>query len=944
MTTYFAPQTDLQLTRFKRITHTHGGKAHKMPFATWVQQRTAAAATNWPSAAELSEELEQYRRGVAEADAEYHDDLLAENEKLWAASVKAAKLTDVEAKALTVEVGAVLTGGRRADDAVTMITWLFIDIDGIERDRLSALVAKLRASGLCFYATESATSRLPLVATDKTGPYKVHTYVPVTPIILPSGVPATEIKEWWCKVYAAAVTGLLAGVVDKHDASVDDLSQPCFVAQVPPSGDRRAFAAVTDGNYLDVEAYITSLGHTMPRPLPATAQAKATEPQVAATTITTQTTPRPVTVSAGPTPGETTGSLVHRAIRGLGMLGRMLDAKRGLWSCRCPWHTDHQTDPNQTVLDSSTVIFENGSVDGGFDCKHNGCRAANGGIARTAADVLSLARRRGVDLPDRASYGAPLGASVVEAAQEAAESKVAADGNDDDRPAPKPRKHDARLRIVVQDDRLADMRDAAISSLTRRGDIFAKDGGIVDVTASGLRITGREHLAAILSETARFVRVSVDKEGNMRDKAVEAPRNVVEAVLKLGRYAGLRPLRAVITNPAMLASGRVVDAAGYDTESHLLYQPTTTITVPSSPTKADAEAAKARLMGYVKHTVWTDDRGPSIWLSLVLTLAGRAAFPTAPSFGFDAAAAASGKTSLIKIAHGLIFGDVVQLQPPPVGDDAELEKRLPQWSRSALVCFDNLKSTLASPIIDAAITAGRTEVRRLSKNEALVCDFTSTTFAYTGNNITVGDDAASRTLIARIKPPTTRKFDFAVDDADFYRAQRPGAVADALTILRAFVIAGSPQSEGPYCRFVEWSRLIRGAVKWLGMADPVGGEVVDTNDEARSEALHALAAWRQSLGDVWATFFAGELDPDRRQGRDESDDAYRIRRRVVDALSEIAGKRVESDVQVGRAFQRLRDGILKTESRAAKFTVEDAKPKKKYRFVVAESTRAVSRA
>jgi two-component SAPR family response regulator len=143
MTTHFAPQTDLQFTRFKGISHTRCGESHKMPFAQWVQHRTAAAVTYWPSAAELSDELEQYRRGVAEAEeigGAYRDDLLAENEELWAKSVKAAKLTDVEAKALTVEVGAILTDGRRADAAVTGITWLFIDIDGIERDRLSALV------------------------------------------------------------------------------------------------------------------------------------------------------------------------------------------------------------------------------------------------------------------------------------------------------------------------------------------------------------------------------------------------------------------------------------------------------------------------------------------------------------------------------------------------------------------------------------------------------------------------------------------------------------------------------------------------------------------------------------------------------------------------------------------------------------------------------------
>lgn len=910
MTTYFAPQTDLQFTRFPSISETQGA-AMTMSFATWVQQRMAASSTQWPDASQLTDELDAYRRDVVCCD---DDDerayKLEQNEKLWAATVKKAK------EQLYVEVGATLIDGKRADANVMTITWLFVDIDNIARDRLSALVAKLRSTGLCFYATESATSRLPLVDTAKTGPYKVHIYVPIQPSILPAGVPTAEIKAWWRKVYAAAVGGLLAGVVDGHDTSVDDLSQPCFVAQVPPCGDRRNYAASTDGNFLDVEAYVLSLGHNIPRPVPVAAQPQPTQASVAAQPQSI--TPRPA-ASEGPTPGETTGSLVHKAIVGLGLLGTILDTKLGKWSCRCPWHRDHQTDPTQAVLDSSTVIFEDGSVEGGFDCKHDGCRSANGGVQRTAQDVLSLARRRGVRLPDRQGWDGGGAASSEPSAPSVAPNA----------------KQDPRLRIVVKDDALADMRDAAISSLTRRGDIFAKDGQIVDVTATGYRVTTREHLAAVLSETARFVRVSVDKEGNFRDKAVEAPRNVVDAVLKLGNYPSLRTLRAVVTNPALLPSGRVITEAGYDAESALIYRPTATITVPSAPTKADADAAVKRLLGFVKHTQWCDERGPSVWLSLVLTLAGRAAFPTAPSFGFDAAVAASGKTSLIKIAHGLIFGTVIQLQPPPVGDDAELEKRLPQWSRSALVCFDNLKSTLASPILDAAITAGQTEVRRLGKNEALICDFTSTTFAYTGNNITVGDDAASRTLIARIKPPTTRKFDFAVDDGAFYASQRPAAVADALTILRAYVIAGAPQSDGAYCRFVEWSRLIRGAVRWIGMTDPVGGEVVDTNDETRNEALHAIASWRQSLGDVWATFFAGELDPDRRQGRDESDDAYRIRRRVVDALSEIAGKRVESDVQVGRALQRLRDGQVKTPSGTFKFTVEDAKPKKKYRFAAA---------
>jgi hypothetical protein len=634
MTTYFAPQTDLQFTRFERSTRAHDGKAHTMPFAQWVQQRTAAAATYWPTAAELSEELEQYRRGVAEADDEYRDDILAENEKLWAAATKQAKINT-----LRVEVGAVLTDGRRLDDAVTVITWIFIDIDGIERDRLSALVAKLRKTGLCFYATESATSRLPLVDTTKTGPYKVHIYVPVAPIVLPAGVPTTEIKAWWCKVYAAAVTGLLEGVVDKFDTSVDDLAQSCFVAQVPPSGDRRLAAAVTDGNFLDLEAYVASLGHSIPRPLPATATpvaktptvpvATATKATTASSTAPTPDTPRPV--SAGPTPGETTGSLVFKAIKGLGLLGRILDARIGKWSCRCPWAHNHGGDPLQTVLDSSTVVFEDGITDGGFDCKHDGCRSANGGVKRTAQDVLRKARLTGVPLPDRPSF-----AGIGEGERDAIEASIADDGQPEPAAA-RPRSADPRLRIPVYDDRLAMMRDASIAALRRRGDVFVTPAGrIVTLDRRGSRAAGRAHLAAVLSEEARFVRVSRDREGNTVDKPVAVPIDVVAAVLDVGDYPTLRPLKKVIHNPALLASGRVVTSPGYDGESTLYFVPPpgAVFSIPESPTKADAEAAAKALLWYVRHTNFCEASGPSAWLALVLTLAGRQAFTQSPTFGF----------------------------------------------------------------------------------------------------------------------------------------------------------------------------------------------------------------------------------------------------------------------------------------------------------------------
>lgn len=922
MTTYFAPPTALQFTHFPSLTITKG-TAMSMTFAEWVQRRRAEASVSWPTASDLNDELEQHRKDVAIADDD--QEVLEHAEKRWKEATKQAKNST-----LRVEVGAVLNNQQRADANVLVITWLFIDIDGIERDRLSALVAKLRASGLCFYATESATSRLPLVAADKTGPYKVHIYVPVAPIVLPSGVPTVEIKAWWCQVYAAAVTGLLAGVVDKYDTSVDDLSQPCFVSQVPPSGDHRGIAAVTDGNFLYLEAYVASLGHSIPRPVPATGVvAEATTPATApATTSLTQ---RPVAVSAGPTPGETTGSLVFKAITGLGLRGHLIDAKVGKWACRCPWAHNHGGDPLQTVLNSSTVVFEDGITDGGFDCKHDGCRHANGGVKRTAQDVLRKARLTGVPLPDRPSF-----AGIGEGERDAIEASFSDDGQPEPAAA-RPRSADPRLRIVVQDDRLAAMRDASIAALRRRGDVFVTPAGrIVTLDRRGSRAAGRAHLAAVLSEEARFVRVNRDREGNTVDKPVAVPIDVVAAVLDMGDYPTLRPLKKVVHNPALLASGRVVTSPGYDAESTLYFVPPpgAVFSIPEAPTKADAEAAAKALLWYVRHTNFCEASGPSAWLALVLTLAGRQAFTQCPTFGFDAAEAQIGKTNMIKIAYGVIYGGAAEqgrtLQKFPSTED-EIEKRFPLWAKHPLVAFDNMTTSLASGALDLAITAGSAGTRLLGSNDPdkadLLCDLSSVVFAYSGCNLAVGADQLSRTIVTRIKPSLTKKFDFDPDDATFYAAQRASAVSAALTLLKAFICAGMPQTDGPHCRFTEWSRLVRGAIKWIGMPDPWGAAAVDQTAEARGEALHALAAWRVTVdGDPWGVWFAATLSTDRYKQSDESDESAEARRKAIDALSavmdETGRRKVSSPADVGRTLHKLKDATVQTVAGSVRFDVE----------------------
>ena len=67
--------------------------------------------------------------------------------------------------------------------------------------------------------------------------------------------------------------------------------------------------------------------------------------------------------------------------------------------------------------------------------------------------------------------------------------------------------------------------------------------------------------------------------------------------------------------------------------------------------------------------------------------------------------------------------------------------------------------------------------------------------------------------------PELREFQ---DDAlDIAAANRGTYVAAALTIVRAYLAAGSPKVCPPFGSYTAWSEMVRGPLIWLGEPDPV---------------------------------------------------------------------------------------------------------------------------
>src|SRR5262249_26629868 len=80
--------------------------------------------------------------------------------------------------------------------------------------------------------------------------------------------------------------------------------------------------------------------------------------------------------------------------------------------------------------------------------------------------------------------------------------------------------------------------------------------------------------------------------------------------------------------------------------------------------------------------------------------------------------------------------------------------------------------------------------------------------------------------------PEERKFDYVL--RDYVMERRTKLVAAALTMMRAYIVAGCPSQDiKPYGGFEEWSTMVRAPLVWLGCDDPCASrdDIEDTDPE-----------------------------------------------------------------------------------------------------------------
>jgi hypothetical protein len=370
----------------------------------------------------------------------------------------------------------------------------------------------------------------------------------------------------------------------------------------------------------------------------------------------------------------------------------------------------------------------------------------------------------------------------------------------------------------------------------------------------------------------RFTEVACFEKFLIREKkwiAIDCPKQVAETYLARAGNWRVPSLAGVVHAPTLRSDGSILDKPGFDRTTGLLFEPhgVEFPQLPRAPNKDDAKAALSFLKELIAPLNFVEPPDRAVALAGLLTPGVRRSLPHAPLFAYSAPVAGSGKSKAVDVASIIWCG-----HPAPVTgqgdkkDGGELEKRLHSSliAGDTIVTIDNCEHPLASVTLCQALTQPVLRVRQFNTLCNLDVPSNSCFFA-TGNNLVLAGDLTRRSLLATLDPkherPETRIFDTPPPDA-VARRNRAHCVTAALTVLRAYVVAGKPRQEAaPLGGYEEWSGCVRDALLWLGEADAcLTMEKIRANDPVRMAVLPLMEQWAAAIGsEVYAAYTAREV-------------------------------------------------------------------------------------
>lgn len=330
----------------------------------------------------------------------------------------------------------------------------------------------------------------------------------------------------------------------------------------------------------------------------------------------------------------------------------------------------------------------------------------------------------------------------------------------------------------------------------------------------------------------------------------DAPRKVATTLLARRGHWLARPLTGVINAPTLRPDGSLLDKPGYDAATGLLFVNSggaEFLPIAERPSRSDALAVLAELKDVIKDFPFAKEYDRSAALSAMLMAIIRHSLRTVPMHTFSAPKMSSGKSLLADVVSFIATGSPATAMSY-TEDDNEMRKRIISIlvQGDLVINVDNIETPFGSQTLCTVLTQEEFTDRLLGTNR-LVTAPTTCCWLATGNNLLIKGDLITRVIPCELDPecenPEQREFDRNL--YEWLPKERSRLVRAALTVLRAYCVAGKPKQDiKNFARFEDWSSWVRAALVWLGEPDPcLGREKLIENDPVSQVLRNLLIAW-----------------------------------------------------------------------------------------------------
>jgi putative DNA primase/helicase len=334
--------------------------------------------------------------------------------------------------------------------------------------------------------------------------------------------------------------------------------------------------------------------------------------------------------------------------------------------------------------------------------------------------------------------------------------------------------------------------------------------------------------------------------------AADPPAAVASTIMSRDGEWRFSRLAGVITTPTMRPDGTILAEAGYDEATQLLLlDPPKLPAIPDQPTKEDAAAALLMLDSLLSDFPFVDAVSRAVALSALITPVVRGAMPVSPMHAVTATTAGSGKSYIVDLASAISGGERAPvISVGSKGEETEKRLHAAVLEGHPLIAIDNVNGELGGDFLCQMIERPIVSIRPLGSSVMKKVESRACCFA-TGNNIKLVGDMTRRVLLCSLDPNMERPElrEFKANPFEAVIADRPGYIAAALVIVRAYASAGYPGALSSVASFEGWSRLVRSALVWLGQPDPVMSMEKARDEDPITLALTSLlTAWRPVVG------------------------------------------------------------------------------------------------